>query len=385
MKRRDTGRYVTIRTVGEKVRAFVPRALPPHPLPESDVVGRQTYDMILRTLGGLDALSESLPSIEPFLYICVRQEAVLSSMIEGTQSSLSELLLFEQGAIKDINIEDITEVSCYVSALQLGMQRISEGNPISLRLLRELHATLLRSGRGSNKSPGEFRRSQNWIGGTRPGNAAYVPPPPHELMKCLGDLELFINRKNDGIPALVRAAMVHVQFESIHPFLDGNGRVGRLLIQMMFRRDGLLHTPLLYISLYFKKHRQDYYRLLDSVRSTGAWEPWIDFFSDAVLDTANNALATLRTLHSRTDEHQAWAHSLLGQRGKNTIKLLNLIQQRIIVRPLRLAQYADLSPATVYAILDSLRSRGIIRLMGTSPRNRVYVYSPYEEMLRTSD
>ncbi len=383
MKRRNSGRYVTISTVGERVQAYIPNALPPRPLPELDTVGRQTYDDALRMLGALDVLGEELPTIEPFLYACVRQEAVLSSMIEGTQSSLSDLLLFEQGALEQEESEDITEVCCYVSAMQLGMKRLADGYPISLRLMRELHAELLRSGRGTNKMPGEFRRSQNWIGGTRPGNAVYVPPPPQELMSCLGALELFINREDDHIPVLLRTAMVHVQFESIHPFLDGNGRVGRLLIPMMLCSGGILRKPLLYMSLYFKQHRQEYYRLLDGVRSSGLWVPWLEFFLDAVLDTANNAVATLRALRSRMAEHNAWAHSL-GQKGKNTVKILELLQRRIIVRPLSLARQADLSPATVYKILESLRAHHIAQLRTSSARNRIYAYSPYADMLDKS-
>jgi Fic family protein len=213
-----------------------------------------------------------LPDPDPFLYAYVRRETVLSSQIEGTQSSLSDLLLFELGEAPGVPFDDVVEVSNYVAALEHGMARLRGGFPLSNRLLREVHDQLLASGRGADRQPGEFRRSQNWIGGTRAGNARFVPPPPQYVEDCMASLERFIHAANDGLPDLVKASLAHVQFETIHPFLDGNGRVGRLLISLMLFDAGMLGQPLLYLSYYFKQHCPEYYRLLDTVRADGDWE-----------------------------------------------------------------------------------------------------------------
>lgn len=379
MKRKNAGKHVTTSTAGERVKAYIPAPLPPHPLPETSGACGKLLNRAMQTLGALDALGEHLPDAAPFIYANIRKEAVFSSMIEGTQSSLSDLLLYEQGGYAKVDTDDVAEVSHYVSAMQMGMQRMAEGYPISLRLIRELHAELLRRGRGSAKMPGEFRRSQNWIGGTRPGNAAYVPPPPQELMACLGELELFINGEDD-IPTLVRAAMVHVQFESIHPFLDGNGRVGRLLIQMMLCSGGLLKSPLLYLSLYFKRHRQEYYRLLNGIRQDGNWEAWIEFFLEAVLHTATDAVGVLTKLQDRMNRDRATV-ATLGRLGGNAARVLEIMQRHIITRPLILAKQAGLAPSSTYRILEALERHGIITRNSGGERNRVYVYSAYQKML----
>ena len=380
MERKNTGRYVTISTIGEKVKAFIPTELPPRPLPELGVVGNALLNRAMQALGALDALGEHLPDAAPFIYAYIRKEAVYSSMIEGTQSSLSDLMLFEQGGYESLDTDDVAEVSHYVSAMQRGMERMAEGYPISLRLVRELHAELLRRGRGSAKMPGEFRQSQNWIGGTRPGNAAYVPPPPQAMMECLGALELFINR-DDSIPPLVKAALVHVQFESIHPFLDGNGRVGRLLIQMMLCSSGLLRKPLLYLSLYFKRHRRQYYSLLGGIRQDGNWEAWIEFFLHAVLHTASDAVRVLTDLQGRVNRDRETV-AALGRSRKNAEKILGFMQRRIVTRPLILAKLAGLAPSTTYRILDALLQHGVIRQSGSSERNRVYIYAAYHALLK---
>ena len=333
----------------------------------------------VQALGTLDGLGEHLPDVAPFIYAYIRKEAVYSSMIEGTQSSLSDLLLYEQGGYDQNNTDDVEEVSHYVSAMQLGMSRMAEGYPITLRLIKELHAELLRRGRGSTKMPGEFRQSQNWIGGTRPGNAVYVPPPPHELMACMGALELFINR-DDNIPSLIKAALVHVQFESIHPFLDGNGRVGRLLIQMMLCSSGLLSKPLLYLSLYFKRHRQEYYRLLNGIRQDGNWEAWIEFFLEAVIDTAEDAVRMLSELQKRILQDRALI-ATLGRVRKNAEKILSIMQRHIITRPLIFAEQAGLAPSTTYRILDILEQHGIVQQNTAGERNKLYIYSAYHSML----
>lgn len=379
MRRENTGKYVVVSTIGEKVNAYIPAPLPPHPLPDLSPTSNKLLMRAIQTLGALDALGEHMPDVAPFIYAYIRKEAVYSSMIEGTQSSLSDLLLYEQGGYEQSNTDDVEEVSHYVSAMQLGMARMQDGYPISLRLIRELHAELLRRGRGSTKMPGEFRQSQNWIGGTRPGNAAYVPPPPQDLMDCMGALELFINQ-DDELPPLVKAALVHVQFESIHPFLDGNGRVGRLLIQMMLCNCGLLRKPLLYLSLYFKQHRQEYYSLLNGIRQDGNWEAWIDFFIEAVQYTASDAVRVLSELQRRVD-HDKTVIATFGRMRKNAEKVLSMMQRHIVTRPLILAKQVGIAPSTIYRILEKLEVHGIIRQHTQGERNRVYIYSAYQGML----
>src|ERR1019366_8787426 len=288
---RQAGEYAITTTAGESVRAFIPRPLPPEPLLELDTFF-PLLDRANQALGRLDGLSTLLPDTEMFLYLYVRKEAVLSSQIEGTQSSLSDLLLFENEAAPGVPIDDVREVSNYVAAMQHGLQRLREGFPLSLRLIREIHGILLRGGRGADRTPGEFRRSQNWIGGTRPGNAAYVPPPPERLMECLDSLEKFLHDETQTLPLLVQLGLIHVQFESIHPFLDGNGRLGRLLITLLLCARGALHEPLLYLSLYFKTHRARYYELLQRVRTEGVWELWLEFFLEGAETTAKQAADT---------------------------------------------------------------------------------------------
>ena len=287
MKRGLQGRYQTVSTIGENVKAFIPNPLPP--IPELEVTGvlRKKLDDAAFLLGKLDGASNLLPDVGLFLYMFIRKEAVLSSMIEGTQSSLSDLLLFELKERPGVPVDDVQEVSNYVDAMNHGLKRLNEGFPISLRLIREIHAKLLSNGRGSDRNPGEFRHSQNWIGGTRPGNAFFVPPPPEEAEKCMWKLEEFLH--DESIPLLIKVALMHVQFETIHPFLDGNGRTGRLLITLLLCDGGMLKLPLLYLSYYFKSYRQYYYDLLNSTRENGDWERWLDFFLDAIIETAKES------------------------------------------------------------------------------------------------
>ena len=281
------GRLVEIPVSGEVVRAFVPPPLPP--TPPIDILSLlDRLSAAERALGRLDGITVLLPRQELFLYMYVRKEAVLSSQIEGTQSTLSDLLRFETEAQAGQPVDDVREVSNYVDAMMFGLERL-ERLPLSLRLVREMHARLLQSGRGEGKSPGAFRRSQNWIGGTRPGNALFVPPPVSELGACLDQLERFMHEEASRLPALIKAGLLHVQFETIHPFLDGNGRIGRLLVTLYLCAHGVLQTPLLYLSLYLKARRADYYRLLQEVREQGAWEAWLEFFLDGVAETANQA------------------------------------------------------------------------------------------------
>ncbi|HEY8288699.1 MAG TPA: Fic family protein, partial [Acetobacteraceae bacterium] len=281
------GRLVETQVGGETVRAFVPPALPP--APGIDILGLlPQLGAAERALGRLDGITVLLPRQEFFLFMYVRKEAVLSSQIEGTQSTLTDLLRFETGARAGQPIDDIREVSNYVDAMMYGLDRLKD-LPLSLRLIREMHARLLQDGRGGSKNPGEFRRSQNWIGGTRPGNALFVPPPISELDACLDQFERFIHEDASRLPPLIKAGLLHVQFETIHPFLDGNGRIGRLLVTLYLCVQNVLRKPLLYLSLYLKTHRADYYRLLEDVRERGAWEAWLAFFLAGIAETANQA------------------------------------------------------------------------------------------------
>ena len=269
MKRGVTGRYHVTITARERIKAFVPKPLPPEPPLVIDGTLQQALELALLALGRLDSISMLLPDPDLFIYSYVRKEAVLSSQIEGTQSSLSDLLLFELEQAPGVPQDDLdlVEVSNYVAALDHGIARLRGDFPLSNRLIREIHGVLLARGRGSDKDPGEFRRSQNWIGGTRPGNAVFVPPPHTAVPDCMAAFERFLHADDDGLPLLVRAGLAHVQFETIHPFLDGNGRVGRLLITFLLHHGGILREPLLYLSLYFKQHRAMYYDLLDRVQA----------------------------------------------------------------------------------------------------------------------
>src|SRR5471030_3146541 len=289
------GRYVTTLWGGEQVRAFVPPPLQPTPAVRLESI-QLALERANHALGRLDGLAPVLPDLSRFIYAYVRKEAVLSSQIEGTQSSLSDLLLFESDEAPGVPVDDVQEVSNYVAALNHGMARLRGGFPLSLRLIREIHEILLSKGRGSDKQPGEFRRSQNWIGGTRPGNAAFVPPPPEFVMECMGQLELFLHEERAGLPLLIKAALVHAQFETIHPFLDGNGRLGRLLITLLLSTEKVLTGPVLYLSLYFKIHRDRYYELLNGTRESGDWESWIEFFLEGVLAISEQASETAREI-----------------------------------------------------------------------------------------
>ena len=374
MNRKTTGDYHRT-TAGEAVRAFVPFPLPPQP--PLDITGPRQLLLERATLavGRLDSISTLLPDPHLFLYSYVRREAVLSSQIEGTQSSLSDLLLFELEEAPGTPLNDVAEVSNYVAALNHGMARLREGFPLSNRLLREMHSALMSTGRGSSKQPGEFRRSQNWIGGTRPGNARFVPPPPHEVEPCMAALERFLH-DDTGLPVLLRAALAHVQFETIHPFLDGNGRLGRLLIALLLHHGGLLAEPLLYLSLYLKEHRTAYYDLLDRVRTGGDWEAWVDFFLEGVEQTAHGAVQTARQL---VDLFEADARRI-QTRGRGTasvLRVLAALRQRPVLSLKYLRDAQGLTFPTAAKAMQSLIEAGIARELTGQRRNRVFAYDAY--------
>lgn len=380
MKRGLTGHYLPISTLGEACRAFVPRPLPPDPpLQLDDRLQALAQDAAL-ALGRLDALSILLPDPQLFLYAWVRKEAVLSSQIEGTQSSLSDLLLYEAEGSPGVPLEDVREVSNYVAALDLGIRRLSEGFPLSLRLIREIHAVLLREGRGAAKSPGEFRRSQNWIGGTRPGNARHVPPPPDLVLECMGQLEVFLHGKPVAVPALIRAALAHVQFETIHPFLDGNGRLGRLLIVFLLHAEGVLREPLLYLSLYFKQHRSRYYELLQSVRLEGNWEEWIEFFLEGVISVASGAERTAQRQLALFQQHQQQIRGL-GRGAASALRLLDHLQRHPVTTAPRAAEATGMSFNTAKSAFRALAGLGIVAIADDRKYAKHYTYIDYLDLL----
>ena len=376
MKRELQGRYVTISTAGEEARALVPVPLPPDPAIDWNPELRGRFDEAHLALGRLDGISTFLPDISLFLYMYVRKEAVLSSMIEGTQSSLSDLMLFELDMEPGVPLDDVREVSNYVSAMDHGLKRLAGGFPLSLRLIREMHGVLLSRGRGSGRAPGEFRGTQNWIGGTRPGNAAFVPPPAVEVPECMGRFELFLHDRPEPTPTLLKAALAHVQFETIHPFLDGNGRLGRLLITLLLCERKVLREPMLYLSLYFKTHRQRYYDLLDEVRLRGDWEAWLDFFAEAVIVTAAQAADTARQLVDLADEDRGRI-SGLGRAAASTLRIHRALMGRPITTSGWLVEKTGIAPATVNKCLRNLEGLGIVRELTSRKRNRVFSYAGY--------
>ena len=373
------GSFVETSVGGENVRAFVPAPLPP--VPPLDMPGMmRVYERAIAAVGRLDGVATILPSTPLFLYMYVRKEALLSSQIEGTQSSLSDLLLYENDEAPSAELDDVTEVSNYVAAIEHGVGRIRGGFPLSLRLIREMHEIMLKSGRGATKQPGEFRRSQNWIGGTRPGNALFVPPPPNALGDCLGAFERFLHTDDVGLPPLIRAGLAHVQFETIHPFLDGNGRLGRLLITLILCEAGVLHEPILYLSLFLKSRRNDYYRLLQEVRQAGAWEAWMEFFLTGVAETAEQASETARELITMFDTHRHTI-GMLGRSAPSALRVHELMQERPIVTIKTVADKLGTSFPTASGALEKLAELKIVRETTGKQRGRVYAYSDYLALL----
>ncbi len=380
---RVPGTYITNSLSPEPFRSFIPKPLPPDPPLNLSGEHYALLDKATLALGRLDGLMVQLPGdvVSLYTYFYVRKEAVLSSQIEGTQSSLSDLLLYESNEVPGVPVEDVAEVLQYVSAMKHGLKRLREDNfPLSLRLIREMHEILLSSGRSSEKMPGDFRMSQNWIGGTRPGNARFVPPPPDEVVACMGALEKFINERHLHMQVLVKAALVHVQFETIHPFLDGNGRLGRLLITLLLCAEGILQEPLLYLSLYFKQHRETYYDLLQRVRTEGDWESWLDFFLTGVYETANQAVQTSRNTLDLFQNDRRRIETL-GRSIGTTLRVFKLLQSMPLVTILRASQETKISVPTVTAALTRLQGLGIVREITSKRRDKLYSYENYIQLL----
>ena len=378
---RTTGTYATTTTLGESVRAFVPRPLPP-----ADPTLAQTCFVDLNrqaelALARLAGVSGLVPSVEWLLYSAIRKEALLTSQIEGTQATLTDLFDGEAG-LKVSNTDDVEEVTNYLRAFRWvqGQLRDPQGLPISVRLLCEAHRLLLDGARGAGKQPGELRRSQNWIGGTRPGNAAFVPPPPQQVADLLTDLERFIHASDSDLPPLARVALIHAQFETIHPFLDGNGRIGRLLIAALMEHWGLLREPLMYLSGYLKQHQAEYYRRLSAIRSDGDWEGWVSFFLEGVAAASAEAERSIIDVASliTADRKRLLESPKAGPISYRLFELLPMMP-RFSVEHVR--QRLETTFPTASAAVKLLEDLGIVAELTGQKKNRVYSYQAYVELL----
>jgi Fic family protein len=378
---RTTGTYATTATPGEPVLAFVPHPLPPAdpPLaPAGFVEANRQAELALARLAGVSGL---VPSVDWLLYSAIRKEALLTSQIEGTQATLTDLF-DEEAGLKVSNVDDVEEVTNYLRAFRWvqGQLRDPQGLPISVRLLCEAHRLLLNGARGAGKQPGELRRSQNWIGGTRPGNAAFVPPPPERVADLLADLERFIHDAAPSLPPLVRVALIHAQFETIHPFLDGNGRIGRLLIAALFEHWGLLREPLMYLSGYLKQHQAQYYRRLTAIRSDGDWERWVTFFLEGVAAAAAEAEKGIIDVASliTADRRRLLQAPKAGPVSYRLFELLPMMP-RFTVEHVR--QRLETTFPTASAAVNTLEQLGIVTERTGQKKNRVYSYQAYVELL----
>jgi Fic family protein len=375
------GAFTRIQRGQASYTAFHPSSLPPDPPLALDAELHGLLDRANQSLGRLDGITLLLADPSQFLYAFIRKEAVLSSQIEGTVSSLSDLLLFENEAVPGVPMEDLKETANYIGALNHGVNSIASGDlPLCNRLLREVHERLLHSGRGADKAPGEFRRSQNWLGGTGPGDARFVPPPWEEVEPAMSDLERFLHDVPVPTPVLIKAALAHVQFETIHPFLDGNGRVGRLLITLLLVDQGVLRRPLLYLSLYLKRNRDAYYEYLQRVRTDGAWEDWLRFFLEGVIDVAESTTATTRGIVEMIDRDRARIHEL-GRGAATALRVHDLAVKRVVVKPPTAAEALGLSEPPVYAAIARLEEVGILREVTGRARGKTYVYGEYMDIL----
>ncbi len=362
--------------------AFEPNPLPPQPPLSLDGSLAGLIDRANQALGRLDGVTMLVPDPDQFVYTFVRKEAVLSSQIEGTQSSLSDLLLFENGEAPHVPREDAQETSNYIAAMNHGLAEVARpgGLPISNRLLGQVHALLLQSGGGSDKAPGEFRRTQNWLGGTRPSNARFVPPPWTSVEPAMGELERFIHDREGESRVLVKAALAHVQLETIHPFLDGNGRLGRLLITLLIAAEGVLDRPLLYLSLYLRRNRDLYYEHMQRVRTDGAWEDWLRFFLEGVIEVAGSTTQTTQQIIALVDTDRQLIHQL-GRGAATALRVHDWAARYLTVRPARVARELGLTEPPVYNAIARLEEHGILREVTGRRRGRLWVYDAYLELM----
>lgn len=366
------GRYVNQPT---GYRAFIPAPLPPEPPIEMTGELVRLLTDAERDLGRLDGVATVLPNPDLFVAMYVRQEAVLSSQIEGTQSTLEDVLQFELDASGRELPKDVEEVVNYVQALNFGLERLPT-LPLSLRLIREIHGQLMQGVRGGERTPGEFRRSQNWIGpaGCTLATATFVPPPEHEMQQALGNFENFLH--DHTLPALIHCGLSHAQFETIHPFLDGNGRVGRLLVSFLLCERGILHRPLLYLSLFLKAHRTEYYDRLMAVRTNGDWEGWLHFFLRGVSAVSRSATDTARAILKLREEHRQLLNDRLGGRAATGVRLLDHLFEQPIVSVAHVAQQLGLSFVTINRLIEQLIGLGLLQEMTGYQRNRRFRYAP---------
>ncbi len=371
------GKYIVQKVGGETYKAYVPPKLPPNPALDLDKLYPYLEKATL-ALSELNSLHKYIPNTSLFIYMYVRKEALLSSQIEGTQSSFSDLILFEYHQKPEVSLEDVEEVSNYVKAIAYGLDRLKKDFPLSLRLLREIHSVLLSGGRGSHKLPGEFRHSQNWIGGTRPGNALFVPPPVDYLNKCLSDFEVFL--QDDSLPILVKAGLAHVQFETIHPFLDGNGRLGRLLITLLLCNNKILDEPILYLSLYLKQNRHAYYDLLQEVRLHGTWETWLEFFLEGVTLSAKQAVQTALDINKLFSQDLEKISSL-GRARFSCEQIFEYLKKLPQVTVPLLASTLEMTAPTARSSVNHMVSLGILEEVSGKKRDKFYVYRKYLKIL----
>ena len=373
------GEMVEVSSFGRKFKAYLPPLLPLKPPID---IGKLTpkLERATHALDQLNGMNKLFPGTPAFLNSFIRQEAIQSSQIENIPASLSDLLLYEIGHVPEMLLDDAEEVSSYVAALAHGLARMENGFPLSQRLMREMHGTLLSTKRGINKDPGEYRRSQNWIGGPSLEHAKYVPPPATHVLDLMSNLERFIHDGHSDIPVLVQAGILHVQFEMIHPFMDGNGRLGRLLIILLLYERGFLKEPLLYLSLFFNAHRWEYYALLERVQTHGDWQLWLGFFLDGVLKTAKNATMTAMKLLDLFDKDQERIRSFGGS-NKSTLRVHLEFQQQPFLTASLTADRAGISLPTARKAIRHLEDIGIVREVTGKPRNQIFIYEEYMKIL----
>ncbi|MGB5550004.1 MAG: Fic family protein [Thermoanaerobaculia bacterium] len=380
---RSTGVYEPTEVAGEAIEAFVPHPLPPS-RPQLEITGDLAAQLqtAQTNLASLEAAGRTVPSLDWFVYAFVRKEAVISSQIEGTQASLDDLLASEAEARSTAPPEHVEEICNYLEALSYARSQLhsDKGLPLSLRLLHGAHKRLMSGTRGQDKQPGKIRQSQNWIGGTRPGNARFVPPPPHRLTELMGQLETYLNSE-DSLPPLVRAGLAHAQFETIHPYLDGNGRLGRLLIALCLEDWGLLSEPLLYLSLFFKRHRQEYYTRLGAIRTDGDWEGWLAYFLEGIAVVADESVTLIRSLFDvLTKDRSRYLHS-----GGATVvgaRLFESLPQHPLVTVKSVVKICDTTKPTAAKAIGSLTDAGILEEVSGRSRDRAWAYRQYLDLLR---
>lgn len=376
-----SGRFVEAQAGADGYWAFDPQPLPPEPALAVGPEMQNLVDHANQAVGRLDGATLLLPDPDQFLYSYIRKEAVLSSQIEGTQSSLSDLLLFEADEAPGVPVADARETSNYIQAMTHGMESISSDRlPLSNRLIREMHALLLAEARGGDMARGEFRRSQNWLGGSRPGNARFVPPPWEQVAPAMSNLERFLHDEPAPTPILLKAAVAHAQFETIHPFLDGNGRIGRLLVTLLLAAEGVLERPLLYLSLYLKQHRDAYYEHLQRVRIDGAWEEWVTFFLEGVIAVAASATDATQRIVGMVERDRSRIHEL-GRGAATAHRVHDRAARDILLRPSALGESLGMSDPPIYGAITRLEELGILREITGRQRGKLFVYDEYLTIL----